>query len=96
MSAWLHAQLCNGKAGNESPGKALYSRWEGEKNSQWEGKKFTLLDMMWIEGAELGRGTLRGGREPIGKAVPGIPAEEILKICELVQFCALEALLEEG
>ena len=45
--------------------------------------------MMWIEGPELGPGSLRGGREMNGEAVLQNPA--------LVQHCCvLEAWLEEG
>ena len=44
---------------------------------------------MWIEGPELGIGSLRGEREPI--------VEELLQSLVLVQpCCVLEASLEEG
>ena len=51
---------------------------------------------MWTEGAELGLGSLRGGREQIGEGICEVPGEEILRSLALVQpCCVLEAWLEK-
>lgn len=55
------------------------------------------LHIIWTERADLGLGTLRGGREGIRWAIWEVPGEEMLKHLELVQpGCVLEVWLDEG
>lgn len=63
--------------------------WESREGFGFPGWVKKKSHMIWIEGPELGPGSLRGGREMDGEVVLQNPA--------LVQHCyVLEAWLEEG